>query len=90
MRHLDVPHRCANAELPVSVDLFRLLFDLPARMRIVGAVNDHDTNTVRLLVVDESLPQVEVGAPRYEIQPIFQRVETGKCVLQSIQIRAPQ
>lgn len=76
-----------NAEIPVSVGVLRMLFDLPPDYQVVGACTrpGEEGATVRLLVFASSLPRV-AGA-RHELTPRFQRIETGKATLERVDVR---
>lgn len=77
-----------NAEIPVSVELLRMIFDMPSDYQIVGAYTrvGEECQTVRLLVAARGLPNVATGA-RHELTPRFQRAETGKATLERVDVR---
>jgi len=78
-----------NAEIPISTELLRMVMDLPPDYKIVGAYTNPSEfgHTIRLLVEAPSLPAVERGDPRHEVQPIFRRVDTGQALLDRIAVR---
>ena len=80
----------ANAEIRVSVEMLRMVLDLPPGYEITGAVGDERVGVISLLMEAKDLPPVEAGASRYVVTPIMMRVNTGRCVLRELQIEPPE
>lgn len=74
-----------NAEIPIHCDLLRMILDLPASYRVVGA-RSSDDHTVHLLIAADRLPKVADGQPLHLVQPLFQRVESGQATLLRIDV----
>jgi hypothetical protein len=77
-----------NAEIPISVELLRMILDLPPEYKIVGAFTPRGAwrEEVRLLVETPDLPTVSRDGSRHVMQPVFRRVETGKAELLNINV----
>ena len=77
-----------NAEMFASVELLRLIMDLPESYRIVAAENKAGEYgaTIALLVEADRLPATEDGKPRHLLEPRWQRIENMQATLAEIRV----
>jgi hypothetical protein len=75
-----------NAEILVSVELLRMILDLPASYRVVGAETERYGELVSLLVESDRLPAIDEGDLRHQVTPIMQRVEGGQATLAELRV----
>lgn len=69
-----------NAEIEVSLDLLRMILDLPEDYRIVAGFTSHVDmrRTVTLQIEAKSLPSIGFAGRRHLVTPIYRAVNTGK------------
>lgn len=75
--------RQPNAEIIVSLELMRMILDLPAEYSIVAA---DVTSELRLCVHAPELTQPLPDKPLHLLTPIYRRARTGETELQELRI----
>jgi hypothetical protein len=73
-----------NAEMLVSPEMLRTIFDLPPEY--VFLPTERFSYAVHLPLHIASLPDVEPGQTVYLVQPIYQRLETGSVKIKEVRI----
>lgn len=78
--------RRPNGEILISVELLRMILDLPPSYQIVGA-HSREPHTIHLHVEAKDLPPIaDDRAPRHLVTPVMKRVDTGKAELERLEI----
>lgn len=80
-------HRDPNAEIFVSLDLLRMILDLPSHIRIVrtSTVNEREGHLC-LRVYDDHLPDPQPADALHLITPKYYKAEAGQAKLMTLTV----
>jgi hypothetical protein len=78
-----------NAEIKVSLELLRMVLDLPETYRLVGVhqLSDDAGTSFSVIVCAQDLPPIPAGASRpHLVTPIYERVGTWRTCVREIRV----
>ena len=79
-----------HAVVPISLDLLRIILDIPAGIDVVGILEmdsrDRERGECRLLVFGDALPKVAEGGQGPKVELIHTRVESGNSFLSEMKV----